>query len=66
MVRNIVGSLIEVGAGARPQAWIGELLAARDRTLAGPTAPPQGLVFNGPLYPARFGLPEEVTTDASA
>jgi tRNA pseudouridine38-40 synthase len=66
MVRNIVGSLVEVGAGARPQAWIGELLAARDRTLAGPTAPPQGLVFNGPLYPARFGLPEEVTTDASA
>lgn len=61
MVRNIVGSLIEVGAGERPEAWIGELLAARDRTLAGPTAPPAGLLFLGPLYPACRGLPPEVT-----
>jgi tRNA pseudouridine38-40 synthase len=61
MVRNIVGSLVEVGAGERPQAWIAEVLAARDRTVAGPTAPPQGLVFNGPLYPARWTLPAEVT-----
>src|SRR5690606_27981653 len=45
MVRNIVGSLLEVGAGARDEAWIGRLLAGRDRTVAGPTAPPQGLVF---------------------
>jgi len=61
MVRNIVGSLVEVGAGERPPAWIAEVLAARDRTRAGPTAPPQGLVFNGPLYPAQWKLPAEVT-----
>lgn len=61
MVRNIVGSLIEVGAGERPEAWIAELLAARDRTLAGPTAPSAGLVFVGPLYPVACGLPAEVT-----
>jgi tRNA pseudouridine38-40 synthase len=61
MVRNIVGSLVEVGAGERPESWIAEVLAARDRTQAGPTAPPQGLVFNGPLYPARWALPAEVT-----
>ena len=61
MVRNIVGSLLLVGQGERPEAWIAELLAGRDRTLAGPTAPPGGLVFVGPLYPAECGLPAEVT-----
>jgi len=61
MVRNIVGSLLEVGAGARDEAWIGRLLAGRDRTVAGPTAPPQGLVFLHPLYPSECGLPDEVT-----
>ena len=34
MVRNIVGALVYVGAGKQPPAWIGELLAARDRTRA--------------------------------
>ncbi|HRP72885.1 MAG TPA: tRNA pseudouridine(38-40) synthase TruA, partial [Luteimonas sp.] len=61
MVRNIVGSLLEVGAGARPEAWIGELLAGRDRRRAGPTAPAEGLVFVGPVYPEIHGLPPEVT-----
>src|SRR5690606_20486019 len=61
MVRNIVGSLLEVGAGAQPEAWIAQLLAGRDRTLAGPTAPPQGLVFLRPLYPPEWDLPTEVT-----
>ncbi|MCY7313544.1 MAG: tRNA pseudouridine(38-40) synthase TruA [Pseudoxanthomonas sp.] len=61
MVRNIVGSLLMVGRGERPEAWLGELLAGRDRTLAGPTAASAGLVFLGPLYPARWGLPAEVS-----
>ena len=61
MVRNIVGSLLEVGDGSRPESWIAEVLAARDRSRAGPTAPPGGLVFLGPLYPADCGLPVEVT-----
>ena len=61
MVRNIVGSLLLVGQGEQPEAWIAALLAGRDRTLAGPTAPPGGLVFVGPLYPAGCGLPAEVT-----
>jgi tRNA pseudouridine38-40 synthase len=61
MVRNIVGSLLLVGQGAQPEAWIAELLGGRDRTLAGPTAPPGGLVFVGPLYPSGCGLPREVT-----
>lgn len=62
MVRNIVGSLLPVGRGDRPESWVAELLAGRDRTLAGPTAPSEGLVFIGPRYPAEFGLPAEVTT----
>lgn len=63
MVRNIVGSLLVVGRGEQPQHWIAELLAGRDRTVAGPTAPPDGLVFVSPLYPAEWGLPAEVTLD---
>ena len=63
MVRNIVGSLMEVGAGARPEDWIAGLLASRDRRLAGPTAPASGLVFVGPLYPAAHGLPAEVSLE---
>jgi tRNA pseudouridine38-40 synthase len=63
MVRNIVGSLLEVGAGARSEGWIGDLLASRDRRLGGPTAPAGGLVFLGPLYPQACGLPAEVTLD---
>jgi tRNA pseudouridine38-40 synthase len=61
MVRNIVGSLLEVGRGERPAAWIAGLLAARDRGLAGATAAPQGLTFVGPRYPAQWGLPAAVT-----
>jgi tRNA pseudouridine38-40 synthase len=45
MVRAIVGTLVEVGRGARPEAWVGETLAARDRSAAGRTAPPQGLLL---------------------
>lgn len=59
MVRNLVGSLLVVGRGERPPEWIAEVLAARDRCLAGPTAPPTGLVYEGPLYPASWGLPRE-------
>jgi tRNA pseudouridine38-40 synthase len=43
MVRAIVGSLVEIGRGAQPEAWLDEVLRAADRSAAGPTAPPQGL-----------------------
>ena len=61
MVRNIVGSLLPVGRGEQPSGWIDALLAGRDRAAAGPTAPPDGLTFLGPRYPAEWGLPAEVT-----
>jgi tRNA pseudouridine38-40 synthase len=61
MVRNIVGSLLPVGRGEQPEDWPERLLAGRDRTVAGPTATPGGLLFVGPLYPAECRLPDEVT-----
>ena len=66
MVRTLVGSLMEIGAGERPQAWMTDVLASRDRARAGPTAPADGLVFVGPLYPALSGLPAEVTMAVEA
>jgi tRNA pseudouridine38-40 synthase len=43
MVRNIVGTVIEVGRGKLEPSGVFRILKSRDRTLAGPTAPAQGL-----------------------
>ncbi len=53
MVRNIAGTLVEVGLGRRPPGEVAEVLASRDRTRAGRTAPPQGLVLEEVLYGDR-------------
>lgn len=45
MVRTIVGTLVEVGAGRRSPEWVAEVLDACDRRAAGPTAPARGLCF---------------------
>ena len=58
MVRNLAGVLVAIGSGMRAPDWAAEVLAARDRTVAGVTAPPQGLCFHGVTYPARYGLQE--------
>lgn len=50
MVRNIVGSLVEIGCGRFPPSWLGEVLASRDRTKAGRTAPAPGLFLVGVKY----------------
>lgn len=43
MVRNMVGTMLQVGLCRRPPAWVGELLQAKDRRLAGPSVPAEGL-----------------------
>ena len=60
MVRNIVGSLIEVGAGNKAIEWIAELLASKNRTLAAATAKPNGLYLVDVIYPTQFQLPKTV------
>jgi len=57
MIRNIVGSLVYVGAGRQSPQWIAELLAARDRSRGAPTFAPDGLYFTGADYDARWELP---------
>ncbi len=58
MVRILVGSLIQVGKGEESVDWMASVLAARDRTLAGPTSVPHGLYFMGPHYSESFGIPD--------
>ena len=59
MVRNIVGSLINVGRGENTVQWFAEVLESRDRKLAGVTAPPQGLCFMQVRYDRKYDLPEQ-------
>ncbi|HUL94527.1 MAG TPA: tRNA pseudouridine(38-40) synthase TruA [Usitatibacter sp.] len=58
MIRNVVGSLVYVGAGKQAPAWMGELLASKDRRLAAPTFMPDGLYLAGVEYDRAFGLPQ--------
>lgn len=58
MVRNIAGVLLAIGRGEAPVTWAAEVLAARDRTAGGITAPPQGLYFVRVDYPTQFVLPQ--------
>jgi tRNA pseudouridine38-40 synthase len=59
MVRNMVGTLIDVGRGSFDPEDISRILAARDRTVAGPTAPARGLFLRSVEYPVGSDtLPE--------
>jgi tRNA pseudouridine38-40 synthase len=51
MVRNLVGTLLEIGGGRMPPETIEQVLESRDRRRAGPTAPAHGLVLVRVDYP---------------
>ncbi|WP_372895896.1 tRNA pseudouridine(38-40) synthase TruA [Stieleria sp.] len=54
MVRNIVGTLVEVGYGKQPPQWIDEVLGQKNRIYAGQAAPPQGLFLKEVYYRPGF------------
>jgi tRNA pseudouridine38-40 synthase len=58
MIRNIMGCLITIGQGQQPPEWMAQVLAARSRKVAAPTFSPDGLYFLGPVYEAKWGLPD--------
>jgi tRNA pseudouridine38-40 synthase len=53
MVRNLVGTMLDVGRGYRKVEAIAAMLRARSRAAAGPTAPAQGLFLDSVEYPAQ-------------
>ena len=57
MVRNIVGSLVYVGAGRQSIEAFQTIFESRDRTRAAPTFAPDGLYLTAIEYDASFGLP---------
>lgn len=57
MVRNIVGSLIEVGKGAQPPQYMTDILLQKDRAIAPATAKAGGLYLVAVDYPSEFELP---------
>ncbi|WP_246543852.1 tRNA pseudouridine(38-40) synthase TruA [Candidatus Profftia tarda] len=58
MVRNIVGSLMEIGRGNKPETWMADLLYAKDRKMAAATAKAAGLYLVAVKYPSHFDLPQ--------
>ncbi len=66
MVRSLVGTLVAVGQGELSAAAMMERMAARDRSLSAPPAPPQGLVLEQVEYPDQWALwPELQRQDMS-
>lgn len=64
MVRNIAGVLMTIGVGEREPRWAHQVLEARDRTVGGVTAPPDGLYLTAVEYPDGFGIPRISCPDA--
>lgn len=58
MVRNITGVLMAIGAGRADPGWAQQVLAARDRTRGGVTAPANGLYLARVDYPEKYQIPK--------
>ena len=59
MVRVIAGTLVDVGAGRRDVEWVSDVLEAKDRAAAGPTAPAHGLTLWAVSYPPDVWADDE-------
>lgn len=59
MVRIIIGTLLDVGIGKKSSHDIQHILLAKNRLLAGPTAPSHGLILWDVIYPQKYGLNSE-------
>jgi len=57
-VRNLAGVLMSIGRGEHKVDWALEVLEARDRSLAGVTAPAQGLYFMAVDYDEKYAINE--------
>lgn len=57
MVRNITGTLVEVGRGDKAPEWARSVLESRDRKAGGMAAPPHGLTLVAVQYPPEFAVP---------
>ena len=56
MVRNLMGSLVEIGCGRRSLDWLVNVLGTRNRSLAAPTLAPDGLYLAGIDYDSRWQI----------
>ena len=57
MVRNLVGSFLQIGTGRQDSEWMAQLLLAKDRRLAAPTFMADGLYLAKITYPEQFDIP---------
>jgi len=58
MVRNLVGSFIQIGIGKQSAKWMSDVLDAKDRSIAAPTFSPAGLYLSKITYPESFNIPQ--------
>ncbi|CAL4320198.1 tRNA pseudouridine synthase A [Buchnera aphidicola (Chaitophorus sp. 3695)] len=56
MVRNIVGSLVEIGRGRKSKSWLLYVLNIKNRNISGPTVLAKGLYLLSVSYPMRFNI----------
>jgi tRNA pseudouridine38-40 synthase len=60
MVRNLVGTMLDVGRGRINAEEIPKILAARVRSAAGPTAPARGLFLHSVEYDGQDATPRQI------
>jgi tRNA pseudouridine38-40 synthase len=65
-VRIMTGTLIEIGRGKIKSERVSEMLNSKNRKLAGPTAPPEGLYLEKIWYSPEWGIGEAIPSTLGA